>query len=268
MQKSTTSAQLIEHLANHWQQCGVKRGDVLLVHSSLKRLLRILMEEWDIKVTPELIYESLMTSVDPQEGTLILPLFNFDFPKTGFFDIRNTPSHMGALTEISRMHPEAIRTGHPIYSFSVRGRYAETFKSIDNESGYGSDSPFAMIKHLGGKIAVIGLTDQDSMTSYHFVEEQNQVLYRYFKQFSGRYTNSEGNEEIRTYKLYVRDIERGIQTNVNRMMESLWAKGLYTGERHDEGYGMRTISFDTFYQEVESVIRGGEAIHYLYSINQ
>lgn len=266
MKAKMKEQQLVDHLAVQWRKSGVEKGDTLLVHSSLRRLLKNLNAEFGITVSPPVVYDSLIEAVGNDEGTLILPLFNFDFPKTKQFDIRNTPSHMGALTEIGRNHPESTRTGHPIYSFAVKGKHAAKFAGVNNQSGYGPDSPFAMIKELGGKIAIIGLSDQDSMTSYHFVEEQNQVDYRYYKQFVGQYTDWEGKTEERTYSLFVRDIERGITTDVNRMMDRLWEKELFKGEKYNEGYGMRTIDFNAFYEETDKVIKSGEAINYLYSI--
>lgn len=58
-------------------------------------------------------------------GTLLFPSFNFEFTESVPFDIKTTPSHMGALTEAARMHSQAIRTGHPIYSFAAIGAAAE-----------------------------------------------------------------------------------------------------------------------------------------------
>lgn len=254
-------------LVNVWRESGVNQGDLLLVHSSLKRVLKKVSDEFSVRATPEMIYDSLLKSVGTS-GTLVLPLFNFDFPKTGFFDLRNTPSHMGALTEIARKHPQSIRTGHPIYSFSVRGKHAHEFLNIDNKSGYGSDSPFAIIHKLGGKIASIGLSDQNSMTSYHYVEECNKVDYRYFKEFRGVYIGEKGDSENKIYSLFVRKVEEGVQTDVNRAMDLLWEKGLYKGERYDEGYGMRTILFEDFFTEIDAIIKKGEAINYLYSIKK
>ena len=256
-----------EKLSQNWKDCGLNEGDVVLVHSSLKQLILKLNKEFKLRVTPETIYKSLLKTLG-KKGTLILPLYNFDFPKTEFFDIRNTPSQMGALTEIGRLDKNSVRTGHPIYSFSVTGHHAENFRNIDNYSGYGADSPFAKIRELGGKIAVIGLKDSHSMTSYHFVEEQNQVDYRYLKEFSGIYIDEEEHKEEKTYALYVRKIEKGVKTDVNRMMERLWKKDLYKGERPDEGYGMRTINFNDLYNETEKVIKNGDAIHFLYSIEK
>lgn len=260
-----TEEQIIQLLANQWNKSGVEHGDVLLVHFSIKQLLLKIKNDYGVTISPKTIYNSLQKALG-KNGTLILPLFNFDFTKTNFFDIRNTPSKMGALTEIGRMNVLSVRTCHPIYSFSIMGRYSDEFKNMDNYSGYGSDSPFAKIKELNGKIAVIGLTDQNSMTSYHFVEEQNLVNYRYFKEFDGNYIDWEGNNKQKTYALYVRDIEKGVKTDVNRMMDYLWDNGFYKGEKYDEGFGMRTIKFSDFYNETEIVIKNGKALDFLYSI--
>lgn len=256
---------VLDSLIENWQRSGIEKGDLVLVHSSLKRLLKKLSADFGGLVTPEDIFNSLLKTLG-SDGTLILPLYNFDFPKSGYFNIKETPSQMGALTEIGRLHPDSVRTGHPIYSFAVIGRHSSAFKDIDNKSGYGADSPFAKIKELEGKIAVIGLSDQDSMTSYHFVEEQNLVDYRYFKDFDGEYIDWNGSESHKTYSLFVRDLDKGVKTDVNRMMDQLWKIGAYKGEKHDEGYGMRTISFARFFQETDSVIKKGEAINFLYSI--
>jgi len=258
---------IVKFLSEHWRDCGVVEGDVLLVHSSLKRIFSEIYKKHNFAATPQTIYDSLLLALG-SGGTLVLPLFNFDFPNTKFFDIRNTPSQMGALTEIGRKNPKSVRTGHPIYSFSVFGKHAREFDNIDNYSGYGEDSPFAKIKKLDGKIAIIGLTDQNSMTSYHFVEEQNRVDYRYFKEFTGTYIDTEGRSTEKRYALYVRDIEKGVKTDVNRMMEYLWQKGFYKGERYDEGYGMRTIKMEDLYNQTEKIIRNGKAIEYLYSIQK
>jgi aminoglycoside N3'-acetyltransferase len=258
---------IIETLVRNWHRCGIENGDVLLVHSSLKRLLLKLKDEFGEVVTPQLIYDSLIRALG-DEGTLVLPVYNFDFPKTNYFNFNETPSQMGVLTEIGRTQKGAIRTGHPIYSFSIVGKLANKFKGIDNKSGYGSDSPFAKLKELNAKIAVIGLSDQNSMTSYHFVEEQNLVDYRYFKDFTGTYIDENNNKLIKTYSLFVRDLEKGVKTDVNRMMDFLWKIGAYKGDKPDEGYGMRTIEFNDLYNETDKVIKSGNAINFLYSIEK
>ena len=258
---------ILNSLTKEWNKSGLESGDIVLIHSSLKKIFKRLLIDFNIKPSVDIILDSLLKAVG-DEGTLLFPLFNFDFPESKFFDIRNTPSQMGILTEIARKKENAIRTGHPIYSFCALGKQSKEFQFIDNESGYGFDSPFAKIYEMDGKIAVIGLDDQNSMTSYHYIEECNKVDYRFHKSFLGVYINESGEKLKKTYTLYVRDIKRGVITDVNRMMNHLWSKGLYIGNKPHDGYGMRTIKFRSLYKETEKIIKSGNAENYLFSISK
>jgi aminoglycoside 3-N-acetyltransferase len=244
-------------LAQNWRRCGINPGDIVLIHSSLKRTLQT------HSTTPQAVLESFLDAVGPN-GTLLFPLFNFDFTKGVPFDMKSTPSHMGVLTEAARMHPGAVRSGHPIYSFAIIGPQANLF-AVDNFCGYGPDSPFAVLRTANGKIAVLDLDDQNSMTFYHHVEEMHAVPYRYHKQFTGLYTDADGDKSERTYGLFVRDLERGVRTDVDRMGELLWEKGLYRGDRPWQGDGLRTISAAAIYDAVSEVIKEGRAKGLLFS---
>jgi aminoglycoside 3-N-acetyltransferase len=248
-----------DQLVRNWRSAGLQPADIVLVHSSLRRTLKT------YNTTPQEVMESFLFAVGPT-GTVLFPLFNFDFTKGIPFDIRSTPSHMGALTECARNHPGALRSGHPLYSFAIIGSQAEAFR-VDNFSGYGPDSPFAILRESNGKIAVLDLTDQDSMTFYHHVEEMHGVPYRYHKKFTGDYTDESGTTVKKTYGLFVRDLERGVRTDVNAMGEILWERGLYSGDRPFEGTGLRTIYATDLYRAVSEVIESGRAEGLLYSID-
>lgn len=245
-------------LAQNWRKCGINPGDVVLVHSSLKRTLQT------HNTTPQAAMESFLEAVGP-DGTVLFPLFNFDFTKGVPFDIRSTPSQMGALTEAARLHPDALRSGHPIYSFAIIGPQAQKF-NVDNFSGYGPDSPFAILRQLDGKIGVLDLEDQNSMTFYHHIEEMRGVSYRFHKKFTGQYTDANSVTSERTYGLFVRNLDKGVTTDVNPMGEILWEKGLYHGDRPKQGIGLRTISANAMYDAVSEVIKAGRALGLLYSI--
>ena len=260
------AADPIAELAARWRGAGVASGDVLLLHSSIGRTVRGLLKAGVAadQAVP-VILQSFLEAVGAG-GTLLLPLFNFDFTQGATFDIRTTPSRMGTLTEAGRLHPGAVRTGHPLYSFAVIGAKAQQFAGIDNASGYGPDSPFARLHALGGRIAVLDLPDQSSMTFYHFVEEQLAVPWRYHKAFEGPYVGWDGVAVRSRFSLYVRDLERGVVTHVDPMGERLWAAGLYAGERPGQGSGLRTIAAVRLFDAVAQVIEAGEAEGLLYRI--
>lgn len=255
---------ILDFLANEWETAGIKDGDTLLVHSNISRTIRRIAK-MGIDANPKIILESFLRAVGTS-GTLLLPLFNFDFTAGVPFDIKKTPSHMGALTEAGRLWPGVVRTGHPIYSFAVIGKQADRFRGIRNFSGYGEDSPFAMLHQMGGKIGVLDLPDQNSMTFYHYVEECLNVPYRYHKTFTGKYIDDYGFESSETFGLFVRNLEIGVVTQVNSMGELLWQMGLYSGFKPKDGCGLRVISAAKMFDAVSTIINGGQARGLLYEI--
>ncbi len=254
--------QFSQPLLSEWRDAGIENGDILLVHSALGRLLR--NGFGGEKLNPAIILDTLLAAVG-EAGTLLLPLFNFDFCKGVAFDVRTTSSHMGVLTEAGRLHPGAIRTGHPVYSFAVIGKRSAEFQNVMNESAYGADSPFAILHQMNGKIGVIDLPDQNSMTFYHYVEESLRVPYRYDKNFTADYTDANGKCSEKTFKIYVRDIENGVLTDVGGMEKKLWEQNLFQGKPKGEDGGLRVIQAAPLYEAVATVIRAGNAEGMLFS---
>ncbi len=213
------------------------------------------------------ILESFRVAVGPT-GTLLFPTFNFEFTAGKPFDIRSSPSHMGALTEAARLHPESVRTGHPIYSFSVIGHHSKSFEGLTNFSGYGADSPFGLLMQIDGKIAALDLPDEKCMTFYHFVEESENVPYRYHKVFSSEYTDANGSTGVRSFGLFVRDLARRVETDVKPMGLRLWDLGFCTGCRPGEGNGLRTLPARAVFDATRAVIRSGKALGMLYRLGE
>ena len=257
------TAATVNELAKDWQQSGLQKGDLILLHTSIKRLIRTYRKK-GIRLTPKDILHSFLIAVG-ETGTLLFPAFNFGFAEGQPFSLQDTPSEMGILSETARHHPDAIRTGHPIYSFTALGHLAHEFKDVDNESGYGVDSPFAICRSLGGKVAVLDLPDQNSMTFYHYVEEMLEVPYRYYKSFTGPYLDHH-TRQTKTYRLFVRDLERGVVTKVENMESYLWKTHFYLGAKPLSGNGLRTIHMDALFEETQKIITSGKALGMLYEI--
>ena len=196
-------------LTDSFRALGVEKGDTLLVHSSYKSF-------GGVEGGPQAVIDALL-EVLGEEGTLLMPTFNFDFCKGADWDVRETPSQMGYMTNLARLDPRARRVFHPIYSFAVIGKYAEDFGEINDKSSYGANSAFAKLRELEGKIMVIGLSYNDSMTFFHHIEEMEGVDYRYLKDFTGNITDWDGNTVTDTYQMLVRNLEMGIETMVDPM---------------------------------------------------
>ena len=120
---------------------------------------------------------------------------------------------------------------------------------------------------MDGKVASVDLDDQNSMTMYHYVEEMLNVDYRYFKTFQGDYEDKNAVISQVQYELFVRNLEKGVKTDVNRMGEILWNEGLYKGNRPGVNNGMRSISGEAFFMRTAREITEGRALQTLYSIS-
>lgn len=266
---------IISDLAQKWQNCGMLEGDTIVLHSDVRKLLlyynRFSQPKGKKKVrvlSVEDIFDSFLKAVGVK-GTLIIPLFNFDFSSNGkVFDIRSTPSQMGVLTEHARTRGDYLRTKNPVYSFAIFGKNKKYFESIDLHSAIGKDSVFSRLIELDGKIAVLGLSDKNSMTFYHHIEEMHNVAYRIRKNFTAPYIDSSGKETKETISLYVRDLDRGVQTLVDPVGEMMWRKGLYSGEKFDQVHGLRTISATNMYKFVSNIILNNSAKDNLYEIKK
>ena len=200
-----------ENLVEGFRELGVNEGDTLLVHSSYKSLGEV---EGGAETVVRTLEATLSTDA---EGTLIMPTFNFDFNKGVPWDVRKTCSKMGALTEIVRMDPRAKRVFHPFYSFAILGKHAEMLGSLRYKSAYECNSVFGKLRDLDGKIMVIGLSYNDSMTFFHHIEQMEGVDYRFLKQFTGEVTDENGNTYTDTFEMLVRDVDKGVMTMVDPM---------------------------------------------------
>jgi aminoglycoside 3-N-acetyltransferase len=217
---------------------GLMQGDMVLIHSSFKSIGPV------VNGAKTLI--DAILSVIGNEGTLIAPTFNFDFCNGNTFDINNTKSDMGIVTELVRNHPLSIRTMHPIFSFGVIGKYAKKMMGLNNKSSFGKDSLFQLLRELGGKILIIGLNYDKCMTYFHHVEEIQGIKYRYNKKFSGDIIDRDGNVlRNQDYYMLVRDLEKGVKTRVDPMGEKMEEDGIVR-----EGYIGDALSKIMYAQDV------------------
>lgn len=194
-----------------FKKLGLQSGDIVLVHSSFKSF------EGEIS-SPQKIIDALLEIVG-EKGTVIFPTFNFDFSTHGKdFDIIKTPSQMGILSKFASSHYDSVRTIDPVYSFVVIGYLKNKLGESVTSHSYGTDSMFAKIRKHDGKIMCIGVENYNNwMTFFHYVEEMQKVPYRYFKEFSGNIIDRSGMSKKTKLVLYVRNLSKGVETELNPM---------------------------------------------------
>jgi hypothetical protein len=123
---------------------GVKAGDHLLVHSSLRAV-------GPIDGGVDAMVDGLLDAVGP-DGTLAMPSFHYTRPlPEPWFDPATTPGKTGWLTEVFRRRPGVLRSLHPAHSVSAIGPRAASFLA-DHRTSFGilrlaTDAAAAVLGH-------------------------------------------------------------------------------------------------------------------------
>jgi len=212
-----------QDLAREFSNLGLQAGDIVLVHSSYKSL-------GGVEGGPQTVIDALLDVLTP-DGTLIMPTFNFNFNKGEPWDVLKTPSHMGAITELARTNPASRRVFHPFYSFAILGKLKDELTRVRYKDSYGVDSIFMQLRKLDAKIMIIGLSYTHSMTFFHHVEQMEGVDYRFIKEFTGEVTDETGRTYTDTFTMLVRNIDKGVLTEVDPMGAVLEKRGVVTIRR-------------------------------------
>ena len=245
----------INELLDGFRQTSVKPGDTIIVHTSYKSL-------GGVQGGAEAVIDVLRGLVGPQ-GTLLFPAFNFQsWTEWHYFDILETPSKMGMITELARLKPDAKRTPHPIYSFSVLGPRADEFAATEDVEAYGPNSAFALFHKTNGTILSIGLDFNNTFSMHHYIEYNTGCDYRRVKQFSGIYVGYDRQPRIKTYSMFVRKHER-IKTYIVPGMNDLLAAGVIK----EVQIGAAKVHFATarnFFDNMSVIVREHpEKLHYV-----
>lgn len=153
-------------LADELRALGVRPGDVLMVHASLRAL-------GAGPGSAEDVIEALLAAVG-ESGTLLMPALTYatvtrEHP---VFDAETTPACTGALSEVFRQREGTIRSLHPTHSVCACGARARELTEAHGEdrTPVGPHSPFALLPQAGGKILMLGCSLFPN-TSMHGVEE-------------------------------------------------------------------------------------------------
>jgi len=181
------------------RDAGIKERDTVFVHSRVSAFGRLLT--FDRNFLMQSLVDSLKEAVG-NKGAIIMPTFSYSFDKNEPFDVDDTQSTVGALTEFFRKQDGVIRTAHPNHSIAVYGKRKDYF-AAESKDTFGKDSVFGKLHDNNGKIVFLGAPFQ-SCTFIHYIEQMHKVPYRRMRNFKGKIITGgkEHEEEIIFYEKY------------------------------------------------------------------
>jgi aminoglycoside 3-N-acetyltransferase len=195
------------------EQLGICKGDVLYVSSNIT--IPLIQAQKDLnfrdKESKNDFLNALIDTIKQvvgEEGTVLFPVYNWDFCKGVPFDYKTTKGKVGSLNNfVLENRSDFRRTRHPLYSFMVWGKDSDYLCSLDNQEAFGSNSVFAYLDRVEAKEMALGVDMAKGFSFFHYLEQLAQVPYRYHKIFLGEYTDENNRTEIRAYSQYVRRME-------------------------------------------------------------
>lgn len=166
------SGQLLtqNEIENALKDVGIKNGDVIMLHSSLSSL-------GNVENGAHTVINAILNCVGV-DGTLVMPSFpaigfNFDYlTSKPVFDIKNTPSKMGMITETFRKMDGVKRSFHPTDSVCAYGKEADYLVKdhFAQLTPYNNYSPFYKLVQLKAKLVLLGV-QLETVTNFHTPED-------------------------------------------------------------------------------------------------
>lgn len=166
-----------EALKNNIAKLGIEQ---LLVHSDSFKSLGFIDfgEDQNQNLARHLSFLSELSS------SLVLPVFNYNFPKNRLFDFEHFTSQTGAISDAFKQIQPG-KTFDPMFSMSYTSglesfsRYEKTVNTFE------SSGVFSKLISSKSGILFYG-ADINTATIIHYVEAMSSVLYRYDKKFQGK----------------------------------------------------------------------------------
>ena len=168
----------------------------------------------------DLLIDAMLAAVGAN-GTLVTPTFSYSFTKGEVFNVRNTPSAVGMVSERFRKRPGVHRTADPIFSFACYGPLAQTLSVIPAGECFGAESVFGALHRWNAHIVDLGCSMNRGGTFVHYVETAYGVDYRYKKTFSGTIISADGDTTACSVVYIVRDLTRKSAAELARLQKRL-----------------------------------------------
>lgn len=198
------------------KQLGVKSGQNIIVHTSMKNL-------GFVCGGAQIIIEALIEATG-KEGTIMMPTqtwknmdpsygVHWEEPKEWWDIIREnwpaydkdiTPTNsMGAVAEMFRKWPGTLRSDHPVRSFAALGKNSRYLTSNHDLSDIlGETSPIAKLYDLNGYVLLLG-TDYDKNTSIHLADVRANYPSKHIEENSCAVIKDDKRQWITYSTLYV-----------------------------------------------------------------
>ncbi len=251
-----------QDIINALIEAGVEKGDKLFVHNN-SDLFKHFIGCKKNKDSAGLLLDCLKFVVG-DNGIIIVPTFFYDFCKGYDFDIDNTPSQVGYFSTYFLNQNESIRTSHPIFSVAIIGKGSDRLATSISSDAFGRGSIFDILYYLGSSKILFFNSNFDTCTFVHYVEQKNNVSYRYLKKFKGNIIKKgKVTSVVCTY--FVRPLDGTVNTNMKKLESHMIEKNILKTSSLYKGI-IQCMNINEFVDETSKVLNNNKS--WLISMNE
>ena len=190
----------------------IQIGDNIFLH--VDAFVTVFLEGNSIENKIETLINGITNYIGPT-GTLVLPTFTYSSTKNEVYDPNQTQSEVGIVTEYFRKRKNVLRSLNPIFSVASVGKLSENFKNSSITDCFGDGTCFDLMYKNNFWIVTLGCSF-DRVTFIHYVDQFNNVSYRYFKNFKSFIINDSKKIES-NINYFVRNLDRKSSVNLNNL---------------------------------------------------
>ena len=239
---------------------GIRSGDVLMVHSSIRPASGFRGKPLDM-------INVLKHAVGPN-GLLVMPSMTYSGSSKAFLEgggelrVHRHPSRMGLMSEVFRRGKDTYRSLSPTHPLLAWGNGAAPFLADHHKTDrpFGPESPFARLLAMEGKILCVNAAPE-TITFTHFLEDriQEKLPFALYEPacYTGRVIEADGTVHNVPTRVLSDESRR------RRREEKLWRRARRTRVIHRARVGITRIEVvscsdltalvDTMYSEGESL---------------
>lgn len=171
----------VDDIVTSLRKAGIVEGDNIFIHCNIGFFGRLEGANSADSLCAG-FFEGLKKAVG-EEGTLVVPTFSYSFCHNEVYNPMTTKSGCGLFTEFIYKQEGVIRSLDPNFSVTAYGKNSKYFTENPVHESFGYGSFWTRLMEKKGKIVCMNM--DCGSTFVHYIEKQNNVLYRYNKAFNG-----------------------------------------------------------------------------------
>lgn len=167
---------------------------------------------------------------------IIVPAFTYSFPNHEDYDVRDSRSLMGVLSEYIRRMDGRYRSLDPLLSFSVPNHLRDCFEDTGFHS-LGEGSGYDILNRMDGvRFLFLGAEMGECFTYLHYVEKMLEVPYRFDMSFEGTVIDYDGTKRTVGQTIFTHCGGVKLPLKYDRFEQELTDRGILKKKRLGDGF--------------------------------